>query len=917
MVGTLGTALTTLVDALNANQSSLSHISNNIANANTVGYTKRIVSQESKVVNGVVTGVGVIEIRRAVDEYVNNTALGQATNVGYAKIKNDYYNRLHNTILGAPNSAGTVGKSLSDFYTALDSYSNDPSSAVKRTLSVNTANSLAQNISSLAGQIQQQRLTADSNIATKVGELNNLMKDLTDLNVSLQQTKSAGGDLNDIHDIRDQKLLSLKKIIGASISYNEIGQVSVYVNNVQIVSPNSKYVINYDKVSSVHSLINNGTISGITVSGFDANGTPTAATEVLLSGSDAKVKVDNLPTGELRALVEIRDVEYPNILAQLDNLAYNIVEEFNAVHNMGSGYPPATSYIGQELMTLTDRYNFSGSFRIGVVDAGGNPVRNTYGDILQPLEIDFSKFDTGAGPGVASLADILNEINRYYDGTSSASVNLGPLKDIKLGVTSNNVNSVKATGALTFAANPASGTNIVINGVTFNITDTPAGLLDIQRGSTLAATMNNVANTLNASQNPAVSDATYRSLNNNSIEIVHDFGGTVGNAFTISAGTSGGVASGANLSGGVNASGVLNFDFDLLGLDAQGGNMLFEVEGLSVNGSPAAYSFDPYTLTAGSNQRTSQGAGNGTLSAAIPPGLSEGDTFDISVSVKVTDSNGNVSNETITYTVTIPDPADNIVNTRIDATAISGSGEGVLSPATFTNSIITASMVDAKGNPITDPNQAGYLQLQSNGSIYRIVIDDINSSMNGIYNSANPAASATGRGFGQMFGINNLFNSLPDVKNAALNMSVRSDIISNPALLSSARLTKSANTGVGVTYGYEIGSSSNAIAQAMVALQNKNINFAYAGTLPAMSTTFESFSTEFYNFATVQANSAESEYNKHDALFSTITKHIDDIGGVNIDEEIANTVSIQNNYSAAARLLSIVRDLFRELTEVM
>ena len=65
----------TLKDALSGlqtSQAALQSISNNIANANTEGYSRKQVSRKSLVIGGKGFGVSVGEVRRSVDEGILN-----------------------------------------------------------------------------------------------------------------------------------------------------------------------------------------------------------------------------------------------------------------------------------------------------------------------------------------------------------------------------------------------------------------------------------------------------------------------------------------------------------------------------------------------------------------------------------------------------------------------------------------------------------------------------------------------------------------------------------------------------------------------------------------------------------------------------------------------------------------------------
>ena len=63
---TLSNALSGLVDG----QSALQVTSNNVANANTVGYTRKTVDLESRLLDGIGAGVQISGVNRAVDEFL-------------------------------------------------------------------------------------------------------------------------------------------------------------------------------------------------------------------------------------------------------------------------------------------------------------------------------------------------------------------------------------------------------------------------------------------------------------------------------------------------------------------------------------------------------------------------------------------------------------------------------------------------------------------------------------------------------------------------------------------------------------------------------------------------------------------------------------------------------------------------------
>lgn len=111
----------------------------------------------------------------------------------------------------------------------------------------------------------------------------------------------------------------------------------------------------------------------------------------------------------------------------------------------------------------------------------------------------------------------------------------------------------KASGRITFSAQPAAESTLVINGVTFTAKASGATGAQFNIGADLAAALTNLATALNASANALLTVATY-SATATTLEIVYDTAGVAGNAFTVAvgSGTHNGAALAATLLGGGN-----------------------------------------------------------------------------------------------------------------------------------------------------------------------------------------------------------------------------------------------------------------------------------------------------------------------------------------------------------------------------
>lgn len=914
----LTTSLRSLVSALQTNQSTLSYISDNIANVNTAGYTRRVVAQETQVSGGASAGVNVNDVRRAIDGFLLKSVQGQISKTAQANVINTYKARLQDFSFGNPNSPYTINNSLNEFYSRLQSFSNEASSGVKKNLVVTSAKDFTNTVKSLAESFQNERFNADSEISTTIDTLNQTINNLFDINKAIGQSIAVGGDVNSLYDARDLQISNMKEIIDVDFAYDNNGRVSASLSSTELLGFAQKYEISYNRLSSADSLINNTAIEGIEIYSLDSRGDRIGTPQILLSASNASEQKDNISDGKLRALIDLRDTELPKILDQLDVFVYTYANEFNELHNSGSGYPPSTSLNGVNLVEYNQSREFSGKARLALIDNTGKPLINKFGGGLNPLTLDFSKINGAGGFGGLSTRDLITEINSYYGSQPSNSANIGSATDIRLGSVSGAINTVKATGSITLATNPANTETIIINGTTVTfVSGTPAGN-QVKIGGNLSATIENLSQFLNNSSDVNITQATYE-VSGSSILVKNKVGGTSGNSFSLDvSGTALATRSAATLAGGADATGNFEFDFDFSNLSSEGNDITFDVTQISVNGGGAStVTFNTYTQTAGDRLRTNRdGVTGDTLSTSLSGlNLEEGDTFTISATINVVE-NGIPKTETVTFTITVPDPDDNIQNFRYPATAIGSGGDGQLLAASSTTPYAIAKYVDENGLEITDFTQKGYLKIETADSSYRLSFDQLDSKEGGV-TGVNPAATATNKGVASYFGLNNFFNFGGKQEGAAINFKVRDDIISNPSLLSSGKPKQSVSTGTGAIYTYELGSGSNESVLSLLQLQDKNLTFESAGGLPELVTTADFFASEIYSFSAAEANTAKANYEKEQLLTDSLKTRFDEISGVNLDEELANTIQIQNAYSAAAKVLSIVRELFQKIEEAI
>lgn len=315
-----------------------------------------------------------------------------------------------------------------------------------------------------------------------------------------------------------------------------------------------------------------------------------------------------------------------------------------------------------------------------------------------------------------------------------------------------------------------------------------------------------------------------------------------------------------------------------------------------------------YTIAAGERSRTSIpftiNFGAGADAVTTP--------YTVTVSTQVTDASGNVSVADIEYVIN--DAVTGIRNDRYvaqDVTNVSGTSAFIVAPGASTYA--SASLVNANGSPVA-AGQTGFLKITtSSGRNYGVVIDELDSKEVGV-----PTASAedvTNRGFSHYFGLNNLFVDNGAISGSALNMTVRSDIKTNPSLLTTGQLVLSKQPADPTTalYSYQAGSGNNKAAITIAELNQKSVFFSSAGNLPGINTTFGNYSADIIGSVATSAlqttNTKDAKQVGMDGLLTLLQKS----AGVNSDEELALIMEFQREYGVSGRLIAITKEMFDTL----
>jgi len=315
-MGTLNSALALAQQALMNNQAALNTTANNVANQNTPGYTRQVaIWQENDTVR------------------IGNTDLGQGSTVGQASQRDrvleqrvqqqtqtqtqsqaleNALNQVQNIFGLSSNqdSASTtaLGSALNDFYGALSSLTANPSDSAARQKVISTAQNLVGQFNSASNQMASVSNDLNQQASGDVDAINGLLGTIATLNKKIASA-SPNSDAGTLEDQRQQAITQLSQYIGLDQITNEDNQITLTTTGgALLVSGGDSY-----KVST----------------------TSVLGKTNIMAGNPPKDVTDNLTGGDLGGVLQVRDKMLPQYQNALDELAYEVGNQFNQINELG------------------------------------------------------------------------------------------------------------------------------------------------------------------------------------------------------------------------------------------------------------------------------------------------------------------------------------------------------------------------------------------------------------------------------------------------------------------------------------------------------------------------------------------------------------------------------------------------------
>lgn len=307
--------------ALQAQQTSLDVTGHNVANANNPNFSRQSAIHAATrpfptpmlgyTPSGgqMGTGVEISQITRMRDNFVEMRLRQQFHSLKYWESLKDGLTQVE-LFFNEPTENG-IHAALDQFWDSLQDLSREPDFDSVREVVVQRAQVLVEAIRNTRQQLQNLRDNVNTNIRTKVSEINSLSSRIADLNVQIGKISATGSLPNDLMDTRDALLEDLSKLVDIEVIQDHANMFSVTVGGASLVHRSTAYGMSTNRVPQENE-------------GYEKN-------EIIWAATGAPVEIS---FGELGGLYELRD-KVQDFMGDLDDWTFDFATEFNRLHNQG------------------------------------------------------------------------------------------------------------------------------------------------------------------------------------------------------------------------------------------------------------------------------------------------------------------------------------------------------------------------------------------------------------------------------------------------------------------------------------------------------------------------------------------------------------------------------------------------------
>jgi len=395
-MGSTFVSIETAVRALRANQVALQLTGQNIANADTPGYSRQVAVMaatapysypgltRSMTAGQIGTGVEVTQILRMRDSFIDAQIQGESSLKGEWEKRQEILEYLE-VVFNEPSDSG-LSTRMNQFWDSLQELVTRADDSSVRSAVRENAVVFIESIQQIHKQLVDLQQDLDFQLSVIVGQVNTIATQIANLNEVIGKVLGSGQSPNDLLDQREQLVQQLAELVNISVTTDQNGRYNILVGGSILVAG--------DYVSPLTTKLNMEN-QGLQEVIWRNNGSSTVITG-----------------GKLKGLLDMRDKEVQHYIDSINAFASTLIREFNAIHMSGYG-----------LNNSTNKRFFSGT---DASDIGIDPeilasLNNIAASVNVSTDSQYPSGAPGNGENALKLAQVISQMKLMNGGTATLS----------------------------------------------------------------------------------------------------------------------------------------------------------------------------------------------------------------------------------------------------------------------------------------------------------------------------------------------------------------------------------------------------------------------------------------------------------------------------------------------------------------
>lgn len=304
--------------ALQANETALKTIGNNIANVNTPGYSRQNVVLST--VAGQYTGGGYIgkgveitSIQRSFDAFLTRQSTLASSVQSADVMRAEKLKQLGGIFEGGTSG---LGAAISDMLNAFTDVTSAPTDLTARTVVLTRVDETAARMRAASQHLDDLQQGVAQELSQKVDAINNLARNIADVNKEIARASGSGQPPNDLLDRRDQLIRNLNQYVQTSAVAADDGSINLFVGGSQ-------------------ALVMGSTVAPMSIVKDDYGDPLKSKLAITRSGQSFTLDENNLGGGEVSGLLRFQNTDLTEGRNLLGRLTLAVTTALNDQHKLG------------------------------------------------------------------------------------------------------------------------------------------------------------------------------------------------------------------------------------------------------------------------------------------------------------------------------------------------------------------------------------------------------------------------------------------------------------------------------------------------------------------------------------------------------------------------------------------------------